>query len=136
MRGDISVSHDGDADRPEVQISGSGSALALLAAAFDGTQSNASLQLSRRQSKYYPASLEQLIVACDDSRSDELVQVNLTESGLIFIGAKAALLKISDSLRNVFSAKSEVGDHFQLDYYPGNQVLDETSITLIFTCDE
>lgn len=136
MRGAIYVSHDGDATSPEVQISGSGSALVMLATAFEGTKRNVSLQLSHRPNKYYPISLEELIVACDDSRPDGLVQVDLAGSGISFTGEKSALRKISDSLRNVFSARSGVGEHFQLDYYPGNQTLAETSITLIFACDE
>lgn len=132
----ISVSRNINATNPEVEISGSRDALVRLASAFDGTRNVVSIPLAERQSKFYPKALELLVVVCDESRSSDLVNVQMIESRIEFSGAKSALLMICDSLVNVFEASCEAGEHFHLDYYPGNQVLEETPISLIFMCSE
>lgn len=136
MRGVISVSHDGDGARPEVQVSGTGAALVQLASMFDGTRSSVSIKLSHQKEEHYPVSLEKLVIDRDQSRSNGLVKVELSRSQLLFSGSEIALMKICRSLENFFGEECKAGDHFQLDYYPGNQVLDETPITLIFACAE
>lgn len=64
----------------------------------------------------------------DTVRFDDVIPINIDDT-------KASLNKLADSLINFFDDDSNVGEHFQLDYYEGNEVLNETNCHLIFICD-
>src|SRR5690606_41937233 len=82
-------------------------------------------------SEFFPVAIGQLIMDPGNFGGARL-SVDLTKDRLRFAGDRVAMNKLGDSLINFFNEEAEVGDHFQLDYFEGNDILNETPCTLIF----
>lgn len=70
------------------------------------------------------------IISSDDGR----VSTQIKDNKFIIIGNSIALSILGDSLNNFFDKESKKYDHFHIDYYDGNDVLNPTNISLIFMC--
>lgn len=134
MMAQIYVTCDGDWDEPEVQISGSAEALASFGMLLNGVTDLITLEISSLKNEFYPVSVNALIVEPGQSGHDRLT-VTIDETSFKLIGTVCAFNKLGDSLVNFFDDNTIVGEHFQLDYYEGNDVLNETNCHLIFICD-
>ena len=130
----INVACDGDWEEPEVLFSGSVDALVDFGLALNSATELNKYDLSLHNNEYYPASIKTLILEPSKSGNDRIT-VFIEEGYLRIVGSSVALNKLGDSLLNFFDDNTSVGEHFQLDYYEGNKVLNETKCLLIFMCD-
>lgn len=128
------VACDGDWEEPEVQTSGSSKALAEFGALLNDIAEPITLVVPALESELYPVSVKKITIEPDQSRGDRIT-VTIDENNFALTGTKVALSKLADSLINFFDDDSSIGEHFQLDYYEGNEVLNETTSHLIFVCD-
>ena len=134
MTPQIYVACDGDWNEPEVQISGSVKALADLGELLNKAEGRVKWDIPVQENEYYPVNLEALVVEASQSGGDRIT-VTINESNFCLEGTTVALNKLGDSLINFFDVETTIGEHFQLDYYEGNEVLNETKCHLIFMCD-
>lgn len=134
MMAQIYIMCDGDWAEPEVQVSGSAKALANLGKLLNSIVDPVDLKVPHLENEFYPVSVNVLNIYLDDSGNDRLT-VTIDEARFTMRGTTLAFNKLGDSLLNFFDDGSSVGDHFQLDYYEGNEVLNETNCHLIFICD-
>lgn len=134
MMPQIYVACDGDWNEPEVQISGSVKELADFGELLNKAESRIILDTSPQKNEYYPANIKALVVEPSQSGGDRLT-VMIDERSFSLVGTTVALNKLGDSLINFFDVDTSIGEHFQLDYYEGNEVLNETKCHLIFMCD-
>ena len=128
------VACDGDWEEPEVQASGSSKALAEFGALLNDIVEPITLAVPALESEFYPVSMKKITIKPDQSGGDRIT-VTIDENNFSLTGTKVALNKLADSLINFFDDDSSIGEHFQLDYYEGNEVLNKTSSHLIFICD-
>jgi len=135
MIADVSISCDGNWICPEVQFSGSAKALADLGSTLNGIKYPVEIKTKISKNKFYPFAIQNLLVHPTSWGNDRL-SINIDESNFKFEGTLVAINKIADSLINFFDKESEIGDHFHIDYYDGNQTLNETSCHLVFICDQ
>lgn len=134
MMAQIHVACDGDWGEPEVQTSGSAKALADFGVFLNSVTEPTTLEVPVLESEFYPVSVQTIIIEPVPSGGDRLT-VTIDELNFNLTGTKVALNKLGDSLINFFDDDSGIGEHFQLDYYEGNEVLNETNCHLIFICD-
>ncbi len=134
MMAHIHVACDGDWGEPEVQTSGSAKDLANFGAFLNSVAEPTTLEVPALDSEFYPVSVKTIIIEPVESGDDRII-VTIDEDNFNLTGTKVALNKLGDSLINFFDENSGVGEHFQLDYYEGNEVLNETNCHLIFICD-
>ena len=130
----IYVACDGDWEEPEVQFSGSVKALSDFGKLLNKAEGHSKWTVPVKKNEYYPVNIESLSVGCLDSENDRIT-VAVNEDILSLEGTPVALNKLGDSLVNFFDTETLVGEYFQLDYYDGNQVLNETKCHLIFIRD-
>ncbi|WP_298940354.1 hypothetical protein [uncultured Psychromonas sp.] len=130
----IYVACDGDWNEPEVQISGSVKALTDFGETLNETEEYVKYDIAVQNNEYYPANIKALVVESSESGGDRLT-VTINESCFSLIGTTVALNKLGDSLLNFFDVETSIGEHFQLDYYESNEILNETKCHLIFMCD-
>lgn len=131
---DIYVACNGDWDEPEVQISGSWKDLAELGLNICQLESSYSLNLSNIENPFYPVNIGEMYLQVTQTPSDRL-QVSVDRSKFELSGSTSAFKKLGQSLTNFFDRETIIGDHFQLDYYEENQMLEETNCHLFFVCD-
>ncbi len=67
--------------------------------------------------------------------SNKLLSIEIVENIVCFVGPMVCFEKLGQSLLNFFSENISPGQHFHLDYYEGNQLLEPTKYELIFTYD-
>ena len=134
MIAQIYVAYDGDWSEPEVQISGSAKDLASFGTLLNAVTGRISLEVPALENQFYPISATILEIELDKLGNDRLT-VSINETRFKLRGTRQALEKLGDSLIVFFDDDSSVGDHFQLDYYEGNEVLNKTNCHLIFICD-
>ena len=130
----IYVACDGDWKEPEVQISGSTKALASFGVMLNGVAGSLTLDVPVLENEYYPVSVNVLNIELDELGNDRLT-ITIDDTNFNLRGTNKAFNKLGYSLVNFFDDDSNVGEHFQLDYYEGNEVLNETNCHLIFICD-
>ena len=134
MTDQIHITCDGDWENPEVQISGSSRALASFGVLLNGVVTPIHLKIPDLENKFYPVSVNVLNIEPEESGTDRFT-VTIDQTNFKLRGTNNAFEKLGDSLINFFDESSNVGEHFQLDYYEGNEVLNETNCHLIFLCD-
>lgn len=134
MTPQVYVACDGDWDEPEVQISGSVKALNALGKLLNTLKDHLVLDIPMLESEFYPVTVGTLDVEIEN-RENDLLMVTIDEVVFKLRGTSVAFNKLGDSLLNYFDSDSNDGDHFQLDYYKGNELLDKTNCHLIFICD-
>lgn len=134
MTDQIYITCDGDWENPEVQISGSSKALAIFGVLLNGVVTSINLKIPDLENKFYPVSVNIINIELEESGMDRLT-VTIDQSSFKLRGTNNAFEKLGDSLINFFDDTSSVGEHFQLDYYEGNELLNETNCHLIFLCD-
>lgn len=93
-----------------------------------------SLDVPHMEDKYYPVSIRKLNMRVLDA-GNHCLTVTVKEEEIDLQGTAQAFGKLGESLVNVFGGFASVGEHFHLDYYEGNQILNETRCHLIFICD-
>lgn len=134
MKTQVYVVCDGDWDKPEIRISGAARSLANLGVLMNGVSGCVMLDIPILKNEFYPISLSVLVIDLIDSENDRLTVV-ADKNKLKLTGTNLAFNKLGDSLINFFDDAANVGDHFQLDYFEGNEVLNDTSCHLIFISD-
>jgi len=134
MMTQIHVTCDGDWDEPEVQISGSAKALVSFGMLLNRVTGPITLEVPALENEFYPLSVNVLNIELEEAGDDRLT-VTIDETKFDLRGNNKAFNKLGDSLVNFFDDTSIKGEHFQLDYYEGNEVLNETNCHLIFICD-
>ncbi|QPB85761.1 hypothetical protein CWC22_022410 [Pseudoalteromonas rubra] len=134
MNVEIFINCDGDIIEPEIQISGSWSSLSKFGAFLEQLNSTSSVNLPVFKNEFYPQAIKRLAVNFETS-GNGLLTVGIDGQVLNVAGNAVAIKKLACSLINFFDEDTEVEEHFQLDYYEGNDLLNETSCTLIFLCD-
>ncbi|MFZ3194386.1 MAG: hypothetical protein WA154_14430 [Moraxellaceae bacterium] len=130
---EIYVNCDGDWSRPEVKTSGSAASLAALGLFFNEGTESAILDVPVLESKFYRFSINLIKIEIAKNSNDRLA-IEVNENNLHLSGSKLAFNKLADSLINFFDSTSEEGEHFHLDYYEENQILNKTNCHLIFVC--
>ncbi|WP_419903989.1 Imm32 family immunity protein [Kiloniella sp.] len=130
----IHVVCDGDWERPEVQISGSSMALSQLGILLSGINSHRRFSTNNSIDEIYAINIPTIILTFLDIGNDRLT-VGIDQNSLRFSGTKKAFDILGDSLVNFFDDQTVVGEHFHLDYYEGNEVLNDTTCHLIFMCN-
>jgi len=131
---EILVASDGDWEKPEVQVSGTSKALADFGLLLNSIKDNTTIAIESLDSEYYPINVKVIILEILQSGNDRLT-VMFDEDKFQLSGSNEAFNKLGDSLVNFFDDETSIGEHFQLDYYEGNQVLNKTNCHLIFLCD-
>ncbi len=131
---EIYINCDGNPDKPEVQISGSKKALKNFGVLLNTTEDSSRLELPTCNDEHYPVPLRSIVYSVREAKED-WAYVSINKEQLYLTGTKHTFNKIGDSLFNFFDEDAEVGDHFHLDYYEGNDVLAKTNCYLIFVCD-
>lgn len=134
MNHKIYIACDGDLDKPEIQVSGASNALSGFGEELNFLVDTMVLSIDEYENKFYPLRVNNLIIELIMDGEDRLT-VMFYENDLKIKGNKSAFKKLGGSLVNFFDSNSNIGDHFQLDYYDGNQILNNTNCHLIFICD-
>jgi hypothetical protein len=134
MNTNIFINFDGDISEPEIQISGTWYSLSEFGCYLNQLDSSQNITLPVSQNEFYPEVIKHLNV-CLEKDGNGLLTVTMHDQTLNVAGNTVAINKLAESLTNFFDEDSEIQEHFQLDYYEGNDVLNETSCTLIFICD-
>ncbi len=134
MMSQVYIACDGDWDEPEVQISGSVEELNAFGKLLNSIEDRLVLEVSSLENEFYPVSIGALEIK-PEKREGGRLTVTIDSKKFMLQGTNEAFNKLGDSLLNYFDDNSNVGDHFQLDYYDGNEVLDKTNCHLIFICD-
>ena len=134
MNANIFIHFDGDVSKPEIQISGSWSALSEFGYFLNQLNCSQSINLKILQNEFYSRSIKYLDI-CFENNGNGLLTVTLHDQTLNIAGNYVAINKLADSLIDFFDEDSEIQDHFHLDFYEGNNILNETDCTLIFICD-
>lgn len=134
MNANIFINYEGDISKPEIQISGSWSSLSEFGCSLNQLDSSQNINLNVSQNKFYPEVISSLNI-CLEKDGNGLLTVTMHDQTLNVAGNTVAINKLAESLTNFFDEDSEIQEHFQLDYYEGNHVLNETNCILIFMCD-
>ena len=134
MINDIYVLCDGDWEDPEVQIYGSSKALSDFGLLLNKTKDSFTIETNNLKNDFYPVCINKISVQPVQTGNDKLA-VSIDKISLNISGTKEAFQKLSQSLINFFDNDTEIGEHFHLDYYEGNEILNKTNCNLIFTCD-
>jgi len=134
MKAQIKIVCDGDWDNPEVQISGTSNALAAFGSLLNTVNEPIVLNTLSCSNEYYPVEIKNIIIIPMESGGDRLTVV-VDEVSFKLSGTNKAFEKLGDSLVNFFDSETSIGEHFQLYYYDGNQILNKTNCNLIFICD-
>lgn len=135
VKGNIRILCDGDRERPQVEVSGSWQALAALGALLKGASAPVTLALEEYSNAFYPVSVRALHIE-PQGQSGGRLTVSVDESGMVLKGDAEAFDKLGQSLENCFDRHSRPGHHFHLDYYEGNDLLNQANCSLIFMCRE
>lgn len=126
---------DGNWSEPEVKVSGSAKFLSNnLGDLLNEVTNSISTSLSTSKDKFYPISIPTLVIELEYSGNEHLTVI-VDKNQFILKGTNFAFNKLGDSLINYFYFGANVGEHFHLDYYEGNQILNYTNCHLIFVCD-
>lgn len=131
----ISTNCDGDWAEPQLQISGDSSELRKLGRLLTRLQSSFDVETIQRREEFYPVTIERVKFEVDED-GNGLLSLGVNESLLVIQGTADALARLGQSLLNCFREGVEPGAHFHLDYFEGNQLLDETGAELIFVSTE
>jgi len=131
----IVVACDGDWNDPELQISGSQVALLNLGRILSTLKGSFVFESEALGDTVYPIQIGAVFLNLDVDGGD-LLNVSVNNNALEIFGNHTAFRKLGESLTNFFDGDIDIGEHFQLDYYQGNQILCETSCHLIFLCDK
>lgn len=132
------VLSDGDTKNPEVEVSGKSEELYQLGIKLSGVTNNCVIESCETVNEFYPVSLKGIKIMLEKSEiSGDLLDVQVKEQFLSIRGGLKAFNKLGDSLINYFNPKNNpADDHFQLDYFEGNDILAPTTICLIFQSHE
>jgi len=121
-------------DNFEVLVIGSVESLRKLGHTINTAKASTTLDLMDYKDRVYSYNVKKLIIELTQMGNDRIT-VTLDEDVIKFSGKSDALNILGDSLINYFEEGTTIGDHFHLDYYEGNDVLNETKCSLIFQCD-
>lgn len=135
MLTEINVNCDGNWDKPEVQFSGSANTLANFGMLLNQVKETVNIATHALKNEFYPVVLQNLIIEPTSTGNDRLT-IEIYNTSFKLSGTRLAFNKLADSLINFFDDESKFGDHFHLDYYEGNLVLNETNCHLVFMCDQ
>ncbi len=72
-----------------------------------------------------------MLISLDESTGPRLT-VTIDESKFTIAGTNESLALLGENVE--FDEKTPDGYHFHMDYYEGNQELNETNCSLIFSC--
>ncbi|WP_420810083.1 Imm32 family immunity protein [Hwanghaeella grinnelliae] len=133
MISQVRAACDGDQQEPEISISGSAADLRAFGSLLNSVTSTQEFELPASGNEFYPHSLTSIVIVLRSEGTDR-VKVSANAESLFFEGTNHALRIIGDSLLNYFDHNSSSQDHFHLDYYEGDQVLEPTNCHLIFEC--
>lgn len=124
---------NGNAEETQVEISGTILSLRTLGDILTQTTTKTTLNLQTRLDKFYPKKFESLQIIYQEDQTNR-VSIQIKDSKFIIKGNSIALSILGDSLNNFFDKESKNFDHFHIDYYNENDVLNPTNISLIFMC--
>jgi len=124
---------NGNAEETQVEISGTILSLTTLGDILTQTTTTTTLNLQTCSDKFYPRNFESLQIIYQEDQTNR-VSVQIKGNKFIIKGNGIALRILGDSLNNIFDKESKKYDHFHIDYYDGNEVLNPTNISLIFMC--
>ena len=130
----MDVLFDGDNQMPEFEISGTAEMLSNLGKRLTEITEYFFEEGGSKQCTYFPHTLRGLSFSLRNP-GNGLLDVVLDNDTLKFIGNKVALDKLGNSLINFFDEDTKAKDHFHLDYYEGNMMLNPTNYSLIFMCN-
>ena len=105
---------NGNAEETQVEISGTLLSLTTLGDILTQTTTTTTLNLQTCSDKFYPRNFKSLQIIYQE---DQTNRVSVQIKGNKF-----------------FDKESKKYDHFHIDYYDGNDVLNPTNISLIFMC--
>ncbi len=135
VKGNIRILCDGDWERPQVEVSGSWQALAGLGALLKRATAPVTVPLGEYSNTFYPVSVRALHIE-PQTQSGGRLTVSVDQIAMVLKGDAEAFDKLGQSLENCFDRHSRPGHHFHLDYYEGNDLLNQTNCSLIFMCRE
>jgi multidrug efflux pump subunit AcrB len=126
----IHINTDADSKRPEIRISGSPAALADLGMLLKSIDRSVEIAVAPIAVEHYAVGLTQLAVLVDEAGSSRLT-ITTDDATLRLKGSRTGLAKLGESLTNFFDADTRSGEHFHLDPYEGNPLLEEASCALV-----
>jgi hypothetical protein len=130
---EIFVGCDGNWSAPEVEISGSSTAMAAFGRFLSGIADSCFLDIPISRGSFYPVSLPTIALDLAQDETGRLT-VSVDNKALTLSGSSDAFEKLGRSLQNFFDDDTKIGEHFHFDYYEGNPNLNETSCNLVFLC--
>ena len=123
----IIINSSGNKTDPEVEMLADSKNYKLLSSGFQEAQSEIKLILSTEESPFYPISLLYLVIKPLEESSG-LLMLRLEEELMEIAGDRKAFANFGETLLNL--SKSRIGQHFHIDYYDGNGIVDITNISM------
>ena len=128
-----SIFINGNLEDSEIEILGKVTALNALGNILNKVNTVTSFKLQTYSNKFYPKKFEFLQLIYHDDKTNR-ISIKIEGNKLILKGNSIAFNILGDSLNNFFNDESQKNDHFHIDYYNGNCVLNSTNISLVFMC--
>ena len=85
------------------------------------------------RSPVYPIVLKGMSFETNETAT--LLDVIMEDDCLKFFGGRTALQNLAHGLINYFADQPCVNDHFHLDFFEGNSILNPTNYSLVFMCN-
>ena len=128
-----SIFINGNLEDSEIEILGKVTALNALGNILNKVNTVTLFKLQTCSNKFYPKKFEFLQLIYHDDKTNR-ISIKIEGNRLILKGNSIAFNILGDSLNNFFDDESQKNDHFHIDYYDGNDVLNPTNISLVFIC--
>ena len=128
-----SIFINGNLEDSEIEVLGKVSALNALGNILNKVNTVTLFKLQTCSNKFYHKKFEFLQLIYHDDKTNR-ISIKIEGNRLILKGNSIAFNILGDSLNNFFDDESQKNDHFHIDYYDGNDVLNPTNISLVFIC--
>ncbi|OSI06697.1 Uncharacterised protein [Neisseria animaloris] len=124
---------NGNPENSQIEISGTVVSFNVLGDILNKITTMTSFKLQTFSNKFYPKKFEFLQLIYQDDETNR-ISIETEDDKLIIKGNSVAFNMLGDSLSNFFDEESKKDDHFHIDYYDGNDMLNPTNISLVFIC--
>ena len=117
----------------EISITGNKEAYIQISDEIKQLTSSTIFLFTEKESEFYKNKIDTLNCIIKES-TNGLLDLSLEKNSLNISGDKVAFIKLSEILLSFSEFENtsyDINSHFHLDYFEGNEILSETSISLI-----
>ncbi|GJL64144.1 MAG: hypothetical protein NPIRA04_27980 [Nitrospirales bacterium] len=132
----MKVVTDGDKHGAEIDISGTVREFREMSQALLTLKDRLIIEGEQEQDLFYKNVLNgiEFDLRVQKTSQKQLITIEIVRNVVCFFGPIECFEKLGQSLLNFFNEDMLPGQHFHLDYYEGNELLEPTKHELIFTC--